>query len=114
MLKLPARLRMDNVPEVWRQLEGALRAEMAQVGNAAGRSVTLDASGLNDFDSAALSLLLSVLRLCGQDGWQLDLLQAPLHLRELARVYGLEHLFWSDAAVPTAAVAPTAKVSALA
>jgi phospholipid transport system transporter-binding protein len=114
MLKLPARLRMDNVPEVWGQLEGALRAEMAQVGNAAGRSVTLDASGLIDFDSAALSLLLSALRLCGQDGWQLDLLQAPSPLRELARVYGLEHLFWADAEVPTAAVAPAKAVTAVA
>ncbi|MBB3195726.1 STAS domain-containing protein [Roseateles terrae] len=99
MLKLPARLRMDNVPQVWAQLEGALRAELAQVGNAAGRSVSLDASGLNDFDSAALSLLLSALRMCGQNGWQLELLQPPKQLRELARVYGLESLFWADAAV---------------
>lgn len=103
MLKLPARLRMDNVPQVWAQLEDALRAEMVQVGNAAGRSVSLDASGLNDFDSAALSLLLSALRMCGQNGWQLDLLQPPGQLRELARVYGLESLFWADAAASSAA-----------
>ncbi|MDH0867610.1 STAS domain-containing protein [Mitsuaria sp. GD03876] len=100
MLKLPSRLRLDNVPEEWARLEGALRAELAQVGNAAGRGVSLDASGLNDFDSAALSLLLSALRLCGQDGWQLTLLQPPRALRELARVYALEHLFWPDAAAP--------------
>ena len=103
MLKLPTRLRMDNVPQEWAKLEGALRAESAQVGNAAGRSVSLDASGLNDFDSAALSLLLSALRLCGQDGWQLKLHQAPRELRELARVYGLDHLFWSEAAAPAQA-----------
>lgn len=100
MLKLPSRLRLDNVPQEWARLEGALRAELAQVGNAAGRSVTLDASGLNDFDSAALSLLLSALRLCGQDGWQLTLQQPPRELRELARVYALEHLFWHDVPVP--------------
>ncbi|WAC73247.1 STAS domain-containing protein [Roseateles sp. SL47] len=105
MLKLPARLRMDNVPQVWAQLEDALRAEMVQVGNAAGRSVSLDASGLNDFDSAALSLLLSALRMCGQNGWQLDLLQSPPQLRELARVYGLESLFWADAVAAPAAPA---------
>ncbi|WP_431263810.1 STAS domain-containing protein [Roseateles chitinivorans] len=100
MLKLPSRLRLENAPEEWVRLESALRAELAQVGNAAGRSITLDASGLNDFDSAALSLLLSALRLCGQDGWQLTLQQAPRELRELARVYALEHLFWADAVAP--------------
>lgn len=101
MLKLPSRLRLDNVPQEWVRLEGALRAELAQVGNAAGRSVSLDASGLNDFDSAALSLLLSALRLSGQDGWQLKLHDAPRDLRELARVYGVEHLLWTDAPVPS-------------
>ncbi|WP_158218971.1 STAS domain-containing protein [Roseateles aquatilis] len=100
MLKLPSRLRLDNVPDEWQRLEGALRAELAQVGNAAGRVISLDASGLKDFDSAALSLLLSALRLCGQDGWQLTLHQAPRELRELARVYALEHLFWADAPAP--------------
>ena len=104
MLKLPSRLRLDNAPEEWARLEAALRAELAQVGNAAGRGISLDASGLNDFDSAALSLLLSALRLCGQDGWQLSLLNAPRELRELARVYALEHLFWPDAAVPAETV----------
>jgi ABC-type transporter Mla MlaB component len=100
MLKLPSRLRLENVPEEWVRLESALRAELAQVGNAAGRGISLDASGLNDFDSAALSLLLSALRLCGQDGWQLTLQQAPRELRELARLYALEHLFWADAPAP--------------
>lgn len=100
MLKLPSRLRLDNAPDEWSRLEAALRAEMVQVGNAAGRSVTLDASGLNDFDSAALSLLLSALRLCGRDDWQITLLQPPAPLRDLARVYGVEHLFWTDAQAP--------------
>lgn len=100
MLKLPSSLRLDSAPEAWARLEAALRAEMAQVGNAAGRSVTLDASGLTDFDSAALSLLLSALRLCGRDDWQITLLQPPAQLRELARVYGVEHLFWTDAPIP--------------
>lgn len=35
MLKLPSRLRLENVPEEWVRLESALRAELAQVGNAA-------------------------------------------------------------------------------
>lgn len=100
MLKLPPRLRLDNVPDEWTRLESALRAELAQVGNGAGRVISLDASVLKDFDSAALSLLLSALRLCGQDGWQLTLHQSPRELRELARVYALEHLFWPDAAAP--------------
>lgn len=96
MLKLPERLRLDNLPDAWTQLEGALRAEMAQVGSAAGRSVSLDASGLQDFDSGALSVLLSALRLCCQDEWTLQLHHAPAQLRELARVYGLDELLWVD------------------
>ena len=99
MLKLPAQLRLGNVPQAWIELEAALRAEMVQVGNGAGQVVSLDASALQDFDSGALSVLLSALRLCGRDGLALKLLDAPPKLRELARVYGLDELLWPEPVV---------------
>ena len=61
---------------------------------AAGREVRLSAAGLTDFDSSALSLLLSAARQCSEQGATLKLDDAPEKLRELARVYGVSELFW--------------------
>ena len=94
-LKLPARLRMDDARAAWAQMSPALRAEAAQVLAAAGREVTLSASALSDFDSSALSLLLSAARQCNEQGVTLKLDDAPAKLRELARVYGVAELFWA-------------------
>lgn len=93
-LKLPARLRMDGARAAWAQLSPALRAEAAQVLAAAGREVRLSAVELKDFDSSALSLLLSAARQCGEQGATLKLDGAPEKLRELARVYGVAELLW--------------------
>jgi phospholipid transport system transporter-binding protein len=93
-LKLPARLRMDGVRASWAQMSPALRAEAAQVLAAAGREVRLSARELTDFDSSALSLLLSAARQCGEQGVTLKLDDAPDKLRELARVYGVAELLW--------------------
>lgn len=97
-LKLPARLRMDGARAAWAQLAPALRAEAAQVLAAAGREVRLSAALLTDFDSSALSLLLSAARQCGEQGAALKLDDAPDKLRELARVYGVADLLWPAAA----------------
>jgi phospholipid transport system transporter-binding protein len=96
-LKLPARVRMDDARAAWAQMSPALRAEAAQVLAAAGREVRLSAAGLTDFDSAALSLLLSAARQCTEQGTTLKLDGAPDKLRELARVYGVAELLWPTA-----------------
>jgi phospholipid transport system transporter-binding protein len=93
-LKLPARLRMDDARAAWAQMSPALRAEAAQVLAAAGREVRLSAAPLSDFDSSALSLLLSAARQCNEQGVTLKLDDAPAKLRELARVYGVAELLW--------------------
>ena len=97
-LKLPARLRMEGARAAWAQMSPALRAEAAQVLAAAGQEVRLSAAELTDFDSSALSLLLSAARQCGEQGATLKLDDAPAKLRELARVYGVSELFWPPAA----------------
>lgn len=97
-LKLPAQLRMDGARAAWAQMSPALRAEAAQVLAAAGREVRLSATALTDFDSSALSLLLSAARQCTEQGVTLKLDDVPDKLRELARVYGVAELFWPPAA----------------
>jgi phospholipid transport system transporter-binding protein len=99
-LKLPARLRMDGARAEWAQMSPALRAEAAQVLAAAGREVRLSAAALTDFDSSALSLLLSAARQCSEQGVTLKLDDVPDKLRELARVYGVAELFWPQPAQP--------------
>ena len=93
-LKLPSRLRTDGARAAWAQMSPALRAEAAQVLAAAGREVRLSAAELTDFDSSALSLLLSAARQCREQGATLKLNDAPETLRELARVYGVAELLW--------------------
>ena len=97
--KLPSRLRLDGARAAWEQMSPALRAEAAQVLAAAGREVRLSASALTDFDSSALSLLLSAGRQCTEQGAALKLDNAPDKLRELARVYGVAELLWPTATV---------------
>ncbi len=96
-LKLPARLRMEDARATWAQMSPALRAEAAQVLAAAGREVRLSAAPLADFDSAALSVLISAARQCAEQGAALKLDDAPERLRELARVYGVAELIWPAA-----------------
>lgn len=101
-LKLPQRLRMDGARAAWAQMSPALRAEAAQVLAAAGREVRLSAAGLSDFDSSALSLLLSAARQCREQGAVLKLDDAPDKLRELARVYGVAELLWGSSPAASA------------
>ncbi|MDT9002128.1 STAS domain-containing protein [Paucibacter sp. APW11] len=97
MLKLPARIRLHEAPQLWAQLESALKVEAAQVGNAAGTLVQLNAGELSEFDSSALTLLLSASRLCAAQGLSLAVREVPLKLQELARVYGVDELLWPAA-----------------
>ena len=97
MLKLPESVRLDEAPQLWAHLQAGLQAEAAQVGNAAGKALQLNAGELRHFDSAALTLLLGAARLCTQQGLSLQIHNAPDKLQELARVYGVTELLWSAA-----------------
>jgi phospholipid transport system transporter-binding protein len=96
ILKLPAIVRMDEVPALWGALQASLRAEAAQVKSAAGEVMRLSAAELRDFDSSALSLLLSAARLAGEQGLRLQVDAVPAKLQELARVYGVGELLWPE------------------
>jgi phospholipid transport system transporter-binding protein len=98
MLKLPASVRLDEAPRLWAGLQASLQAEAVQVGNAAGKTVQLNAGDLQQFDSAALTLLLGAARLCTQQGLTLQIHNAPAKLQELARVYGVAELLWPGSA----------------
>jgi len=96
VLKLPARVRLDDASAVWDGLSASLRAEAAQVRSAAGAEVQINASDLQQFDSAVLSVLLSAARLCVAEGVKLQVEQVPAKLQELARVYGVGELLWPE------------------
>ncbi|MBV8379876.1 MAG: STAS domain-containing protein [Paucibacter sp.] len=97
-LKLPARLRMDDVSVVWSRLEASLRAEAAQIRNGAGERLLLSAAELSDFDSSALSVLLGAARICAAESLRLEVDAAPRSLQDLARVYGVGELLGLQAA----------------
>lgn len=96
MLKLPAVVRMDDVPALWAAWQASLRAEAAQVRSAAGAQLDISAAALERFDSSVLTLLLSASRLCAAEGVKLRLHQVPQRLQELARVYGVADLLWPE------------------
>ncbi len=98
MLKLPASIRLPELPVIWSELEGALRAEAAQVNAAAGSLLRLNAVDLSEFDSGVLTLLLSAVRLSEQLGLQLQIHEVPAKLQELARVYGVDAALWPELA----------------
>ena len=96
MLKLPASIRLTELPSLWATLQASLRVEAAQVRSAAGAQLRISAAELQDFDSGALTLLISAARLCAREGVQLQLHDVPAKLQELARVYGVAELLWPE------------------
>ncbi|MEJ6006412.1 STAS domain-containing protein [Paucibacter sp. AS339] len=96
MLRMPASVRMGELPSLWAALQPSLRAEAAQVRSGAGAQLNLCAGDLSQFDSAALTLLLSAARLCSKEGIQLQVHDVPAKLQELARVYGVAELLWPE------------------
>lgn len=70
----------------------------ATLAEAAGLSARLDAvdaidaAALRDFDTSAVALLLEASRRARVRGVQLQVLNAPDKLRELARLYGVDGL----------------------
>ena len=85
MLVLPATLTNVEARDVLAMLAQALSREQEAV-------VTLDASALKDFDSAALAVLLECQRLAQAAGRRFVLRQAPPKLHAVAKLYGVDVL----------------------
>lgn len=95
-LKLPAEVRVDAAPALWLSLRTSLQVEAAQVRNAAGTEIRINAADLQQFDSVVLTLLLSAARLSSGLGLRLQVQNVPAKLQELARVYGVAELLWPE------------------
>jgi phospholipid transport system transporter-binding protein len=84
-LKLPTSLLHD-------QAEACLAQWVKQLPEALPPSVALDASGLAEFDSSALAVLLGLRRVLTQKGSALQVEGMTPRLRELASLYGVMDL----------------------
>lgn len=94
MLLLPATLTADEAQDTLHLLSQRLRAEPE------GGAV-VDASGLKEFDSSALAVLLECRRQSQAFGKAFEVRQAPAALVALAKLYGVHTLL-----LPEAAAAP--------
>ncbi|MDP1534604.1 MAG: STAS domain-containing protein [Rubrivivax sp.] len=84
-LPLPATATMAEASGLLRQIE----AHAAAGGDGPLR---IDASALQEFDTAVVALLLAAQRLARQQGRELALEDAPAKLMQLAGLYGVESL----------------------
>jgi phospholipid transport system transporter-binding protein len=96
MLVLPATVTMEVARDAQRMLAQALQQETRAAAGDAG--VTVDASGLKQFDSSALAVLLECQRLAQAWGRRFEVRNAPKKLEELARLYGVDGLLMPAAA----------------
>jgi phospholipid transport system transporter-binding protein len=85
---LPSQIGLAQAAALVAQLAQQLR-DSAQAA-ATPKLWRLDAHTLQDFDSSALSLVLTLQRLAQQEGAQLELGQVPGPLLNLARLYGVD------------------------
>jgi phospholipid transport system transporter-binding protein len=99
VLVLPAAVTMRDARDTQRMLSQALQQEVQSQSQEA--LVTVDASGLQHFDSAALTVLLECQRLASAWGKGFAVRNAPQKLAELARLYGVDALL-----MPTDKVTP--------
>jgi len=95
MVALPDTVTMEVARDAQRLLAQALQQEMALPGGNTG--VTVDASALRQFDSAALAVLLECQRLAQAGGKTFEVRNPPRKLSELARLYGVEALLMPTA-----------------
>ncbi|HEX6364395.1 MAG TPA: STAS domain-containing protein [Albitalea sp.] len=107
MLLLPATLTMNEARDALAMLEQALRREPEP-------DIQVDASSLQQFDTAALAVLLECRRLAHAWGKGLAIRHTPAKLLALAKLYGVDALLGleaagaaGDAAVSRAAAAVT-------
>ena len=89
MLILPATVTTREARDTQRMLSQALQHEIKTQNEP---RVTVDASGLQHFDSAALAVLLECQRLALAWGKGFAVRNAPSKLTELARLYGVDTL----------------------
>lgn len=85
MLVLPEVLTLREANTTLNMLEQAMRADDAA-------TITVDASALRSFDSAAVAVLLECRRLAGAWHKGFEVRSAPSKLSELVRLYGVESL----------------------
>ncbi|MGY4830725.1 STAS domain-containing protein [Sphaerotilaceae bacterium SBD11-9] len=98
MLVLPATVTTLQARDTQRMLSQALQQEIKTQNEP---QLTIDASGLQQFDSAALAVLLECQRLAQAWGKGFAVRNAPAKLADLARLYGVDALLMP--AEPTAA-----------
>ena len=84
MLLLPASVTLREARETLRMLTQTLQRDGAD-------AATIDASGLQQFDSSALAVLLECARVAQGQG-KTFAHGAPAQLGELARLYGVDRL----------------------
>lgn len=92
MLQLPATLTHTTAT---RCVHDLLEAMPAQAGD-----VQMDASGLGEFDSSALAVLLSLRREASRLRRGFVITGLPARLAELARLYGIAELLPNQAEAP--------------
>jgi phospholipid transport system transporter-binding protein len=92
MLLLPATVTVREARDTQRMLSQAMQQDIKSHNEA---HVTVDASGLTQFDSSALAVLLECQRLAMAWGKGLVVRNAPAKLAELARLYGVDSLLLS-------------------
>ena len=85
MLLLPATVTNREARDTLRMLAQGLQGET-------GNEVVVNAGGLQQFDTAALAVLLEVERLAQAWGKKFAVRQAPAKLVALARLYGVDVL----------------------
>ncbi len=96
MLLLPATVTLAEARDTLRMLAQALPREPDS-------EVTLDASGLERFDTSALAVLLECRRLAQAGGRCFTVQQVPAKLAALAALYGVDTLLFDAAADGAAA-----------
>jgi phospholipid transport system transporter-binding protein len=92
MLLLPATVTAREAPDALRMLAQVLQREPET-------GVVVDASGLRQFDSSVLAVLLECRRLAQAWGKAFAVRHAPPKLAALARLYGVDVLLLEPAAV---------------
>ena len=85
MLSLPVELTHGQAKGCLAQLVAGLEAETAS-------SVVVNATALERFDSSALAVLLELRRVSMRGGKALVVQGQPLHLSDLAALYGIDGL----------------------
>ena len=96
MLLLPATVTNREARDTLRMLAQALQKE-------AGSDLVINAAGLQQFDTAALAVLLECRRLAQAWGKQFAVRDAPAKLAALARLYGVDGLLLNPAEAPAEA-----------